>query len=86
DREAEIRKEIEVAATDAVRQRIDDLEKAKTDAEAGVASAMQQVEALQQAHQVQVQEERDIWQKAVDDAVNAEKAASFEERLKIQTK
>ena len=26
---------------------------------------MQQVEALQQAHQVQVQEERDIWQKAV---------------------
>ncbi|MBN8979688.1 MAG: hypothetical protein J0I29_00185, partial [Rhizobiales bacterium] len=61
DREAGIRKEIEVAATDAVRQRIDDLEKAKTEAEAGVASAMQQVEALQQAHQVQVQEERDIW-------------------------
>ncbi|MEH2539225.1 MULTISPECIES: DUF2130 domain-containing protein [unclassified Bradyrhizobium] len=86
DREAEIRNEIEVATADAARERIEGLEKAKAEAEAGAASATRQVEALQQAHQAQLQEQRDVWQKAVDDAVNAEKAASFEERLKVQTK
>ena len=85
-REAEIRMEIEVAAADAARERIDGLEKAKAEAEAGAASAKRRVEELQQAHQLQLLDERGVWQKAVDDAVNAEKAASFEERLKIQTK
>ncbi|MBR1225230.1 DUF2130 domain-containing protein [Bradyrhizobium sp. AUGA SZCCT0176] len=86
EREAEIRKELELAAIAAVQKRIEFLEKAKADAEAGAASATSQVEALQQAHQIQLQEERDVWQKAIDNAVNTEKAAAFEERLKIQTK
>jgi hypothetical protein len=86
DREAEIRTEIEIAAAAGVRERIEGLENAKAEAEAGAASAKLQVEALQQAHQAQLQNEREIWQKHVDDAVNAEKAASYEERLKIQTK
>ncbi|UPT88001.1 DUF2130 domain-containing protein [Bradyrhizobium barranii subsp. apii] len=85
-REAEIRKELEVAAADAVRERIETLEAAKATAEAGAASAASRVEALETAHQAQLQEQREVWQKHADDAVNAEKAASFEERLKIQTK
>lgn len=85
-REAEIRKELEAAAVDAVRERIEVLEKAKVDAETGAVAAKLQVETLEQAHQAQLQEQRDVWQKAVDDAVNAEKASAYEERLKIQTK
>jgi hypothetical protein len=86
DREAQIRAEVEAAAADGVRERIEGLESAKAEAEAGAAAAKLQVEALQQAHQAQLQDEREIWQKHTDDAVNAEKAASYEERLKIQTK
>lgn len=86
EREAVIRKELEVAAVAAVQDRIEILEKAKADAEAGAATATRQVEALQQAHQDQLQQERDIWQKAIDDAVNAQKAMAYEEHLKIQTK
>ncbi|WP_456790184.1 DUF2130 domain-containing protein [Bradyrhizobium sp. USDA 4472] len=86
DREAEIRTEIELAAAAGMRERIEGLESAKAEAEAGAAAAKLQVEALQQAHQTQLQDEREIWQKHVDAAVNAEKAASYEERLKIQAK
>ncbi|QOZ06651.1 DUF2130 domain-containing protein [Bradyrhizobium sp. CCBAU 51765] len=85
-REAEIRKELEAAAADAVRERIEALEAAKANAEAGAASAASRLEELEKAHQAQLQDEREVWQKHVDAAVNAEKAASFEERLKIQTK
>lgn len=86
EREAAIRQELELAAVAAVQERIEDLERAKTEAEAGAATATRQVEELQQAHRDQLQQEREVWQKAVDNAVNAEKAAAFEERLKIQTK
>lgn len=86
EREAAIRHELELAAVAAVQERIENLERAKTEAEAGAATATRQVEQLQQAHRDQLQQERDVWQKAVDNAVNAEKAAAFEERLKIQTK
>ncbi|QHO73608.1 hypothetical protein ACH79_14070 [Bradyrhizobium sp. CCBAU 051011] len=86
EREAAIRQELELAAAAAVQEQIENLERAKTKAEAGAATAARQVEQLQQAHRDQLQQERDVWQKAVDDAVNAEKAAAFEERLKIQTK
>lgn len=85
-REAEIRKELEAAATDAVRDRVEALEKARADAEASALLATSRAEALEQAHQAQLQEERGVWQKAIDDAKNAEKAIAFEERLKIQTK
>lgn len=86
ERELAIRKELELAAVSAVQDRIKSLEKAKADAEADAATANRQVATLQQAHQDQLQQERDIWQTAIDNAVNAEKAAAFEERLKIQTK
>ncbi|GAB1716958.1 MAG: hypothetical protein NTAFB05_20000 [Nitrobacter sp.] len=86
EREAAIRQELELAAVAAVQERIENLEKAKTEAEMGAATATRQVEQLQQAHRDQLQQERDVWQKAVDNAVNAEKAAAFDERLKIQTK
>lgn len=85
-REIEIRKEIKSASIDAVRDRLEGLENAKAAAEASAAAMTRQVESLQQAYQAQVQEQREVWQKAVDDAVNAEKASAFEERLKIQTK
>lgn len=86
EREASIRKEHELAAVAAVQDRIDSLEKAKAEAEAGAATAVRQVEEFRQAHDDQLQQEREIWQKAMDNAVNAEKAVAFEERLKIQTK
>src|SRR5262249_2915682 len=85
-REAEIRKELEAAAAEVVRDRIEALEQAKADAEAGAASAASRAQALEQAHQTQLREERVVWEKAIDDAKNAEKALAFEERLKIQTK
>jgi hypothetical protein len=85
-RESKIRKEIESASIEAVRDRLDDLESAKAAAEANAAAMTRQVESLQQAYQAQIQEQREVWQKAVDDAVNLEKASAFEERLKIQTK
>lgn len=85
-REAEIRKELEVAAADAAREQIETLETAKANAEAGAASANSRLEEQEKAHQAQLLEERHVWQKHKDDAVNAEKAASYEERLKIQTK
>ena len=78
--------EIETASIEAVRDRIDGLENAKAAAEANAAAMTRQVEALQQAYQAQLQEHREVFQKAIDDAVNAEKASAFEERLKIQTK
>ncbi|WP_213740519.1 DUF2130 domain-containing protein [Bradyrhizobium sp. dw_411] len=86
DREAQIRSEIEVAAAAGVREQVEGLERAKAEAEVGAASAQLQIDALQEAHQAQLQDERDVWQKHVDEAVNAEKAAAFEERLKIQSK
>ena len=85
-RETAIRKEIESASIEAVKDRLEGLEHAKAAAEANAAAMTRQVESLQQAYQAQVQEQREVWQKAVDDAVNAEKASAFEERLKIQSK
>jgi hypothetical protein len=85
-RESTIRKEIETASIEAVRDRLDGLESARAAAEANAAAMTRQVETLQQAYQAQIQEQREVLQKAVDDAVNAEKATAFEERLKIQTK
>lgn len=85
-REAEIRKELEAAAADAVRERMETLETEKANAEAGAASANSRLEEQEKAHQSQLQEQREVWQKHADDAVNAEKAASYQERLKIQTK
>lgn len=86
EREVSIRKELELAAVAAVQERIDSLETAKAEAEAGTANAVRRIEEFRQAHEDQLQQERENWQKAMDNAVNGEKAAAFEERLKIQTK
>ena len=69
--------EIETASIEAVRDRIDGLENAKAAAEANAAAMTRQVEALQQAYQAQLQEHREVFQKAIDDAVNAEKASAL---------
>jgi hypothetical protein len=85
-RESEIRKQIEIAAQEAAQEKVRSLEIEVAKAEATATAAAQQVEKLQQAHEAQLHEQREALEKAKDDAVNAERSAAFEERLKLQTK
>lgn len=85
-RENDIRKQADAAAAAAMQEKMSDLEQAKAEAESKAASAEQQVQSLQQAHDAQLQEQREALEKSRDDAVNLEKSAAFEERLKLQTK
>ncbi|WP_081726078.1 DUF2130 domain-containing protein [Mesorhizobium sp. L103C105A0] len=85
-RETEYRQRADAAAAAAVQEKVAGLEEAKAQAEAKATSAVQQVQTLHHAHEAQLQEQREVLEKARDEAVNAEKSLAFEERLKLQTK
>lgn len=86
-REAEIRQEAAVAAEAAAQQKIADLEQARLDAEAKAAAAEKQVVATKEAEETKLherlQEQREALEQDKTAAVNAEKAAAFEENLKL---
>jgi len=89
-RENAIRQEATTAAEATVQEKIADIDQARINAEAKVAGAEQQVRALQEAHEAQLssrlQEQREALERAQVDAVNAEKSAAFQERLKLSAK
>ncbi len=89
-RENEIRLEAASAAEAAVQEKIAVLDQARINAEAKVTGAEQQVRTLQEAHEAQLssrlQEQREVLERAQTDAVNAEKSAAFQEKLKLSAK
>lgn len=88
--ESEIRREAGAAAEAAMQEKISGIEQAKADAEARYAAAEQQVRALQETHKTQLsqrlQEQRDALEQAKTEAVNAEKSAAFEEKIRLSAK
>jgi hypothetical protein len=86
DREAKAR---EAAQAEAL-ERVSGAEKAKADAESKAAAAEAQLTTLQQTHQTELearlQEQRQALEAAKTQAVNAEKAAAFEERQRWSNK
>lgn len=88
--EARIRKEAEAAVTLKLQERIDGIEQAKAEAEAKASAAAQQVNALKTEHSEQLAqrlaEQREALEQARTEAVNAEKSAAFEEKIKLSSK
>lgn len=89
-REIEIRAEAKSAAEAAAQTKLSEVEEAKTAAENRAITAEQQAFNLQAAHETQLadrlREQREALEKAQTDAVNAEKSAAFQDRLKLANK
>ena len=89
-REAEIRREATSTAEGAMAEKLAVVEKVRTEAEAKAAAAEEQLETLQRTQEglfaERLKEQRDALEQAKTDAVNAEKSAAFEEKLKLSTK
>lgn len=85
-REEEIRRQADAAAQATMQEKMSLLNEEKAAAEAKAASMEQQAQALRQTNETQLQEQREALEKAKGDAVNAEKATAFGERLKLQNK
>lgn len=89
-REAEIRAEVSAAAEAVAKVQIGAAEQAKADAEAKAAAAETTAKSLQESHEAQLserlQEQREALEADKIVAVNAEKSATFEERLKLTNK
>jgi len=70
------------------QERITSAEQGKADAEARAVAYEQQVHTLKDAHEAdaiqRLNEQREVLEKAQADAINAEKAASFQKELKLQ--
>jgi hypothetical protein len=89
-REVEARAEAAAAAAAAAAEKISAAEQAKAEAEAKAAAAEAQAITLQQTHEAQLdarlQEQREALEADKTAALNAEKSAAFEERLKLSNK
>jgi hypothetical protein len=89
-RENTIRKEAASQAEAALQERIKQAEQAKAEAENKAAAADQQARLLKETHDAQLaqrlEEQRVVYEKDKTDAVNAERSARFEEKLKFSTK
>ncbi|HEY3244244.1 MAG TPA: DUF2130 domain-containing protein, partial [Phycisphaerae bacterium] len=89
-RENAARQEVASQAEAAMREKITQAEQAKAEAEAKVAAAEQREHKLQEAYDAQLaqrlQEQREALEQAKADAVNAEKSAAFEVKLKLSNK
>lgn len=85
-REEEIRSQASVAAQLAFEEKTLALTEGKSAAEAKAALFERQVETLKRTQEIQLQEQREVLEKAKGDAINAEKATAFGERLKLQSK
>ncbi|WP_316189820.1 MULTISPECIES: DUF2130 domain-containing protein [unclassified Bradyrhizobium] len=86
EREVAVRAEVAAAA----EERITGAEQAKAEALAKVAAAEAQARTQQESHEVQLaerlREQREALETAKTEAVNAEKAAVFEDKLKLSAK
>lgn len=89
-RESAVRQEAVTSAEAAMQEKISGAEQAKVEAEAKAAAADQQVRLLQETHEIQLaqrlHEQREVLERAQSEAVNAEKSAVFEEKLKLSIK
>jgi hypothetical protein len=82
-REAEIRRDSAAAAETAATEKIATAEHSKKEAESRAAAAQAQVATLQQTFEGRLSEQREAFEAAKTAAVNQEKAAQFQERLKL---
>lgn len=84
------RQETTVSVEAAMQEKVAGAEQAKAEAEAKALAAEQQARSLQETYDSQLaqrlQEQRDVLERAQTDAINAEKSAAFEEKLKLSTK
>ncbi len=89
-REVEVRAEVSAAVAAAAEAKISAAEQAKAEAEAKAVAAEAQAITLQQMHEAQLdarlQEQREALEADKTAALNAEKSAAFEERLKLSNK
>jgi chemotaxis protein histidine kinase CheA len=89
-REVEIRAEARRAVESETQTKLTEAEEAKAAAEARASAAEQQAQSQQAAHETQLaerlKEQRDALETAKTDAVNAEKSAAFQEKLKLSSK
>jgi hypothetical protein len=89
-RESIVRQEAVTSAEAAMKEKLADFELAKIDAETKAATAEQQVLTLQETHEAQLfqrlQEQREALEQAQTEAINAEKSAAFEEKMKLSAK
>ncbi len=89
-REVEVRVEVAAAAEAAAQERITGAEQAKAEAVARAATAEAQARTFQETQEAQLaerlREQREALETAKTEAVNAEKSAAFEEKLKLSTK
>ena len=85
-----IRREATEAAEGLVRDKIADKDKAVADAQAKIAEAEGKLSKLSEQHELALNErlgsQREILEKAKDDAINAEKAKAFEETQGLSNK
>jgi hypothetical protein len=84
--EITVRQEAAAAAEASVREKIAGAEQAKTEAQAKATEAEQQVLALRDTHQTELAQQREALEQARTEAVNAEKSAAFEDKLKLSNK
>jgi hypothetical protein len=89
-RESDIRAEARSAAEAAMQEKIESAEQARINADAKANAAEEQLRSAQATHEVQLaqrlQEQREVFERAQMDAVNAEKSAAFEEKMKLSAK
>ena len=88
--EAAVRKDAEEAATSKLQERIEAAERAKVEAEAKATTAEQQASTLKAEHEEtlarRLAEQREALEQSRNEAVNAQKSAAFEEKMKLSTK
>jgi hypothetical protein len=84
------RQEATAAVEAAMQDKIVGAEKAKADAEAQALAAKQEARSLQQSYDAQLtqrlQEQREAFERAQTEAINAEKSTTFEKHLKLSNK
>lgn len=89
-RENAVRQEGAAQADAAMREKITQADQAKAEAEGKVVAAEQRERAIRDTHEAQLaqrlQEQREAYEKDKTAAVNAEKSAAYEEKLKLSTK
>lgn len=89
-RENVVRQEGAAQAEAAMREKITQAEQAKGEADGKALAAEQRERALRESHEAQLaqrlQEQREALEQAKTDAVNAEKSAAYEDKLKLSSK
>jgi hypothetical protein len=89
-RESIVRQEAVTSAEAAMQEKLSKTEQAKVEAETKAAAAEQQLLSLQETHEAQLgqrlQEQREALERAQIEAINAEKSAAFEEKMKLSAK